>query len=135
MLFIMTLQGWEIWLRANRPKRIFGELELSEDRFRQILVELKKSRDLRLPPEGLRFITLMAMTFTARFDYYGSFWNAFKNNLGVADLSTPAWGSYFNESLALFDFTKPPQTSRVYVGPVLFHAILPAGCEDELGDI
>ena len=131
----MILQGWEVWLRGQRPKRIFGELELSEERFRELLATLRKSVDCRWPPRSFRCVTLAVMTFTARYDYFGSFWNALKTNVGVDEIDTPAWGRLYNESLRSFDLTIPPDTWMIYVGPVLFHAILPAGCEDEFAEL
>ncbi len=129
----MILQGWETWLATKMPRRIVGEMDLSEQRFDDLTATLRE-HGWRMPPSQYPRVVLVVMTFTARFHYFGSFWNALKTVLSIDDIDNSAWGTAFRTALKKFDLLVPPVTWMVNVGPVLFHAILPAGCEDEFAE-
>jgi hypothetical protein len=76
---------------------------------------------------------MVAMVFTARFDYKGSFWNALQNNLDEPDLDQAAWGQFFRGHLREFRLFSPPEHWMINVFPVLYHAIIPESSKQDFG--
>ena len=106
------------------PERLVGELALSEPEFRQIIQDLKRLPDLRTPPAICPRVVMVAMVFTARYDYNGAFWPLFTANLGEESLNHTKWGEYFRGCLRVTGMFQPPSHWMVNVFPVLFHAII-----------
>ncbi len=128
------LSAWNVRLKKDFPKRLVGELELSEGSFRQLLDALRRfgeTQPLTAPPRLFPRLVLVVMTFTARYDYEGAFWSAFFSNLGLEAVERTAWGTAYRKALRDFDLFTPPEHWMVNVFPVLFHSIVPeASLED-----
>jgi hypothetical protein len=120
---------WNRRLKAEFPTRLVGELKLSEDEFRELLSDVRESenRQSLVSPRPTLYarITLAIMTFTARYDYEGSFWKAFERNLGLDGVSNSAWGDAYNKALKDFKLFIPPKQWMINVFPVLYHSIVP----------
>ena len=98
---------------------------MSEEYFRDILADLREFGSLRRPPTICPHLAMIAMVFTARYDYKGAFWKPFQENLGTEELDQHAWGAFFRRMLANLDLFSPPQHWMINVFPVLYHAIIP----------
>ena len=115
------------------PTRLVGELALSDDSFRKILADLKELSSLRKPPALFPRVVMVAMVFTARYDYRGSFWKAFQQNLGTEDVDQGEWGSFFRRNLHALGLFSPPEHWMVNVFPVLYHVIIPESSKTDFG--
>jgi hypothetical protein len=120
-------------LKQDFPKRLAGELAISEEAFRQVLADIRALPSVRRPLQIIPYVTLVAMVFTARFDYKGAFWRAFETNLGNDDLDRTAWGEAFRKALKGLGLFSPPAHWMVNVFPVLYHAIIPEASKAEFG--
>jgi hypothetical protein len=128
------LSEWNTRLKKDFPKRLVGELELSEDSFRQLLKVLRRfgeTKPLYSPPALFPRLILAAMTFTARYDYDGAFWKAFCSNLQLDDVDHTAWGTAYRKALKSFGLFTPPEHWMINVFPVLFHSIVPEASLDD----
>jgi hypothetical protein len=117
---------------------LVGEMPISEEYFRGILNDLRDffGSELHRPARLARIcphLAVVAMVFTARYDYKRSFWSAFQENLGVMldPQDQGAWGKFFRDQLAEFQLFLPPQHWMVNVFPVLYHAIIPEATKDD----
>jgi hypothetical protein len=128
------LTAWNVRLKLDFPKRLVGELELSESSFRELLEALRRfgeTKDLFSPPGLFPRLILAAMTFTARYDYEGAFWSAFCENLRLESVDRTAWGTAYRTALQSFGLFIPPEHWMVNVFPVLFHSIVPEASLDD----
>ena len=121
--------------KRNFPKRLVGEMRMSEEYFRDILAELREFGALRRPPRFCPHLAMLAMVFTARYDYKESFWKPFQDNLGVDELDQHAWGEFFREMLVNLKLFSPPKHWMVNVFPVLYHTIIPESSKADFGTI
>lgn len=115
------------------PKRLVGELQLSEVEFRELLGDLRELPGVKRPPKILPRVGMVAMVFTARYDYKGAFWRAFQGNLAEDDLEQSEWGQFFRSNLRQLGMFSPPEHWMVNVFPVLYHAIIPEASKDDFG--
>jgi hypothetical protein len=130
------LSLWNGRLKARFPDRLVGELELSEQAFRELLLALRRfgeAKSLFTPPTLFPRIVLAVMTFTARYDYEGAFWSAFCENVGMDTVDRTAWGKTYRKGLRDFGLFTPPEHWMINVFPVLFHSIVPEASLEDFG--
>jgi hypothetical protein len=132
---------WNLRLKSRFPRHLIGELELTESEFQELLGDLRAFGQhfaLKRPPRAFPFVTLAAMTFTARYDYDGAFWPVFFRNIEHDDIdqsAQAAWGEAFLTALDAAQLFQPPERRRKYVFPILFHSIVPERFRESFGTL